>query len=484
MTFGLRPYPAYKDSAMGWLGKMPEHWEATMVKWHYTIRLGKMLQNESSSPGDVEVPYLKAQHVQWFSVHTTDAPKMWANPKDVDRFGVVSGDLLVCEGGEGGRCGILRQQVEKLIIQNALHRVRPRAESRNDFLQYVMNSVAAIGWFDILNDKATIAHFTREKFGALKVPIPPLSEQTAIACYLDYIGHRINRYIQAKQKLITLLEEQKQAIIQDAVIGRIDVRTGKPYAACKDSGVEWLGKVPEHWAVRKIKHWLSINQLTLSEETDPEYIFDYLDIGSIDAGHLVSSPNRISFKSAPSRARRIVREGDTIMSTVRTYLKAVWHVEQIGFDLIASTGFAVFTPESGTWPKFLQYLCQSQYFTDQITSRSIGIAYPAIPDIKLRVIETLVPPLSEQTAIARHLDEKTSQIDKAIARTQREVELLHEYHQLLISDVVTGKLDVREAAADLPTEEGDCDSVDPSDNLPDDKMPHDGIEPDTSGAML
>ena len=252
MINGLKPYPELKDSGVEWLGEVPAHWQVVMVKQNYTIQLGKMLQPRPNTLQDVEIPYLKAQHVQWFHVRTTDVPKMWAGQKDIAQFGVASGDLLVCEGGEGGRCGILRQDVEGYIIQNALHRVRSREQSRNDYLQYVMSSVAATGWFDALNNKATIAHFTKEKFGALRVPVPPPPEQTAIVRFLDYADRRIRRYIRAKQKLIALLEEQKQAIIHQAVTGQVDVRTGQPYPAYKPSGVEWLGDVPAHWKLIRV----------------------------------------------------------------------------------------------------------------------------------------------------------------------------------------------------------------------------------------
>ena len=216
-----------KDSGVEWLGDLPEHWEVTAVKRRYAIRLGKMLQTNPNGPTDIEVPYLKAQHVQWFQVRTADAPRMWASANDSTQFGIARGDLLVCEGGEGGRCGIVKQQVDGYIIQNALHRVRPRRQNRNDYLQYMMSAVAATNWFAALNDKATIAHFTREKFSALRMPIPPVLEQTAIVRFLDHADRRIQRYIRAKQKLVTLLEEQKQALIHQAVTGQIDVCTGQ-----------------------------------------------------------------------------------------------------------------------------------------------------------------------------------------------------------------------------------------------------------------
>ena len=242
-----------KDSGVEWLGDLPEHWEVTAVKRRYAIRLGKMLQTNPNGPTDIEVPYLKAQHVQWFQVRTADAPRMWASANDSTQFGIARGDLLVCEGGEGGRCGIVKQQVDGYIIQNALHRVRPRRQNRNDYLQYMMSAVAATNWFAALNDKATIAHFTREKFSALRMPIPPVLEQTAIVRFLDHADRRIQRYIRAKQKLVTLLEEQKQALIHQAVTGQTDVRTGQPYPAYKPSGVEWLGDVPVHWEVVQLR---------------------------------------------------------------------------------------------------------------------------------------------------------------------------------------------------------------------------------------
>ena len=177
-----------------------------MVKQNYSIQLGKMLQSRPNTSEDIQVPYLKAQHVQWFRVRTSDAPIMWAGPNDLVQFGIAPGDLLVCEGGEGGRCGILNQNVDRYIMQNALHRVRPEKQNRNEYLQYVMSSIAATGWFDAVNNKATIAHFTREKFGALRVPIPPRIEQLAVIRYLEKTIAKIDAAIDRTNCQSHLLE--------------------------------------------------------------------------------------------------------------------------------------------------------------------------------------------------------------------------------------------------------------------------------------
>jgi type I restriction enzyme S subunit len=147
MIEGLKPYAACKESGMLWLGEVPAHWETASVKRHYSIQLGKMLQNQPSDPDDREVPYLKAQHVQWFAVRTSQAPRMWASPRELEQFGICAGDLLVCEGGEGGRCGIVKEIATPHIIQNALHRVRPFDGCQTRFLQYVMRATASTGFW-------------------------------------------------------------------------------------------------------------------------------------------------------------------------------------------------------------------------------------------------------------------------------------------------------------------------------------------------
>ena len=217
----------------------------------------------------------------------------------------------------------------------------------------------------------------------------------------------------------------------------------RPYRAYKDSGVEWLGKVPAHWAVQRLKSWVDVNEFVLSEDTDPQYMFEYLDIGSVATGRLTAKPERIRFGNSPSRARRVVRPGDTIVSTVRTYLKAVWHAEHPGDDLIASTGFAVLTPRRGTFPRFVNYFCQSDPFTNRVTAEAVGIAYPAIAETRLGTFDVCIPPYPEQAAIVRFLDHADRRIRRYIRAKQKLIALLEEQKQAVIYQAVTGQTDVR-----------------------------------------
>jgi len=213
-----------KDSGIEWLGEIPEYWSATAVKHNYHIQLGKMLNNRPHSRDDIEVPYLKAQHVQWFSVNTSSPPRMWVSPQDIEQFGVVSGDLLVCEGGEGDRSGIVQKIPHGFIIQNALHRVRSRDNCLNTYLLYVMRSVSMAGWLNAINNQATIAHFTQEKFGTLRMPLPPPPDQVAITAFLDRETTKIDSLTTKIEKSIELLREKRSALVMAAITGKIDVR--------------------------------------------------------------------------------------------------------------------------------------------------------------------------------------------------------------------------------------------------------------------
>ena len=278
-----------------------------------------------------------------------------------------------------------------------------------------------------------------DQFGQIPIPVPPRREQDQIVAYLRAQDAHIARFIKTKRDLIKLLTEQKLRIIDHAISRGLDTAV-----ALKASGIEWLGEVPEHWEVKPLKRWVRLNARTLGQKTRPDFEFRYVDIGSVQTGRLVKEPERIRFEAAPSRARRVLRRGDTIISTVRTYLKAIWYVSEDADDLIASTGFAVLTPGSGVEPEYLGYVIQSSPFVNRVTANSIGIAYPAIAETVLGRFPVALPPtVDEQQAIVAHIKTESAPLDDAIARTEEEIKLIREYRDRLIADAVTGQVDLR-----------------------------------------
>ena len=461
-----------KDSGVEWLGDLPEHWEVTAVKRRYAIRLGKMLQTNPNGPTDIEVPYLKAQHVQWFQVRTADAPRMWASANDSTQFGIARGDLLVCEGGEGGRCGIVKQQVDGYIIQNALHRVRPRRQNRNDYLQYMMSAVAATNWFAALNDKATIAHFTREKFSALRMPIPPVLEQTAIVRFLDHADRRIQRYIRAKQKLVTLLEEQKQALIHRAVTGKVDIRTGLPYPAYKPSGVEWLGEVPKHWKVRKLRQCGSVSGgMTPSMDVRRFWggLVPWVTPKDMKQAVISDSSVRTTNSAVQETSLRLI-EPPAVLIVVRGMILARRvPIACTAAPVTINQDMKALRTVKGMNAAFLARSLDSaqEAFIPLIDEAGHGTR--RLPMERWRELVITIPPEEEQAAIVEYLDNTTADIDSVIDHTRHQINLLQEYRTRLIADVVTGKLDVREAAARLPDEVEEPEPLDETDALIDGK---------------
>ena len=217
----------------------------------------------------------------------------------------------------------------------------------------------------------------------------------------------------------------------------------KPYPTMKNSGVPWLGEVPAHWNTRPLKRWVTINAEVLPETTAPDRVFRYVDIGSVGTGTLTQKPQRLRFAGAPSRARRVVHKGDTLVSTVRTYLKAIYFVDGEADELVCSTGFAVLTPRVGTVPQFVSYQARSNAFTDRVTADSVGIAYPAVAESRLGSFHVAIPPLPEQSAIVHFLDHADRRIRRYIHAKQKLVTLLEEQKQALIHQAVAGQIDVR-----------------------------------------
>ncbi len=205
---------------MEWIGEIPEHWEVLECKYGFDIKLGKMIQNNPISDKDEYVTYLKAVNVNWMKVDSETDNKMWATPKQIKDFSVQIGDLLVCEGGEVGRAGIIEDIPEKCIMQNALHRVRETKKSINKFLYYFMHHAVSSDWLNILCNKATIAHFTYEKFGWMKISLPPKEEQDLISKLLNSECLRIDQISDKIKKSITLLKEYRSSLITHAVSGQ------------------------------------------------------------------------------------------------------------------------------------------------------------------------------------------------------------------------------------------------------------------------
>jgi type I restriction enzyme S subunit len=218
------------------------------------------------------------------------------------------------------------------------------------------------------------------------------------------------------------------------------------YPKYKPSGVEWLGDVPAHWDVKRLKYSASINDEALPESTDPAYEISYIDISSVDANRGIIGREELLFEDAPSRARRVVRDGDTIVSTVRTYLRAIAAIRDPAPNTIVSTGFAVVRPRR-VLPGFMAYALREPGFVEAIVARSVGVSYPAVNASEIGTLPIPLPGEDDQRAIADFLDRETAKIDTLVAKKRTLIERLKEKRTALISRTVTRGLPPRAARA-------------------------------------
>lgn len=441
MLKDLKPYAEMKPSGLPWLGEVPAHWTVRRIK-----TLLKEIDHRTQS-GQERLLSLRMRHglVDHHNAGGRPIP-----PEALVGFKMVEPGHIVMNRMRAafGLFGLA--DVHGLVSPDyAVFQTQHEVFDRYLVEAFKLPSLGLVFRAESKGLGTGESGFLRlytDRFGAIPVPYPPPDEQRLIVRFLDWHGAQTAKLVRAKKKIIALLNEQKQAIIHQAVTRGLD-----PNVKLTPSGVPWLGDVPEGWDVKPLKHWARINQRTLSQNTEPDYLFDYLDISSVRTGYLSSSPERLRFASSPSRARRIVKQGDTLISTVRTYLRAIYHVDREWPDLIASTGFAVLTPASSIDARFFGFVLQSKVFVDQVVANSIGVAYPAISESRLGSLHVCLPPLRlEQEAIIKHLEVATIDFDKSINATQREITLIQEFRTRLIADVVTGKLDVRALAASLP----------------------------------
>ena len=250
----LQPYPAYKPSGVGWLGDVPSHWEVRRLRTTAEMRVSNVDKHVREGEPSVRLcNYVDVYNHDHIS-QQIDFMRATATCKEIEQFRLEKDDVLITKDSEAwddiGVPAVVTEPAEDLISGYHLALLRPVAGVLiGSFLLRALQGKGAAYQFHVEAKGVTRYGLSHSSIKSTWIALPPLAEQAAIARYLDHADRRIRRCIRAKEKLVKLMEEQKQAIINEAVTGRVDVRTGKPYPTYKDSGVEWLGGVPEHWEV-------------------------------------------------------------------------------------------------------------------------------------------------------------------------------------------------------------------------------------------
>lgn len=449
MPEDLKPYPTYKDSGVPWLGQVPEHWRTERLK---TLMSNVIQQVTERQDADL---YVALEHVESWTGRLKLASSDSPFDSQVKCFG--PGDVLF---------GKLRPYLAKVtrptragVCVGEFLVLRPR-----------ISSVTAPYMEQLLRSKPIIEEVNRSTFGAkmpradwqfvggMLVVLPPTPEQAAIVRYLDHTDRKVRRGIHARQQLIKLLTEQKQAIIQRAVTRGLD-----PDVRLKPSGVPWLGDVPEHWEIRKVKYVLQTDgyragpfgSTLITSQLNPSGT-----IGVLSPEHVARASMSLDIDLFLPETREremsqfLVKGRDILFPIVGTLGRAMVVPRDVGKAIINQRLARLRPDETRVNSDYLALLMSKVTLYQELDRVECkGSILDHITKERILERPLPLPPLGEQRAILQFVNAATASLDKAIYAARREIDLLRQYHTRLIADVVTGKLDVCEAAACLPDEQ-------------------------------
>ncbi|SEL08066.1 type I restriction enzyme, S subunit [Ruminococcus sp. YRD2003] len=426
----MRVYESYQASNIDWLPSIPETWSAKRIKGLFS------LHDERNNKPLNEVNLISLYTHLGVRQHSDLEHTTGNKARNADGYKIVNIDdiivnIMLCWMGAIGRSAY------NGVTSPAYDVYTPHDGVNSSYYHYLFRT-PLFSQQCFKNGHGIMMMRWRTyspEFTSIVVPVPPREEQDQIVRFLDWKVSEINRLISLQKAIIQNLSQTKRKIINSRITS-ISERI-------------------------RLKYIAKCNCYSLSESTDPEYSFRYIDIGSVNYTEGITQYEMVTFKSAPSRARRIVKKHDIIISTVRTYLKAITTIID-DEDVIVSTGFAVVQPDSALVDsRFLEYCCKSDWFCDEVIRHSNGVAYPAITSDAL--MNLLIPfcDYEDQKSIVSYLDTECSKIDHIIDIKEKIIDELKEFRKRLISDVVTGKIDVR--GIEIPEyeytdEEADSDS--------------------------
>jgi type I restriction enzyme S subunit len=457
-----------KPSDLPWLCDIPAHWRAVRVKEiadrsvPYPIGDGDHGQIGPNLYTQDGVPYIRVQNLgRGFDVAygglTYISPLVHdENPKSH----LHPGDILLAKtGATAGKTALVPPSMPQANTTSSVAKLTvDKRAANNRFILYALASpVVQHQVWAIATQKSAQPGFNIDDFKVFWLPLPPLLEQSAIVTFLDYAGAGINRAIEAKRKTIGLLNEQKQAIIHQVVTRGLD-----PTARLKPSGSSWIGEMPERWARLAIKRRCQIFAGATPSRAVPAYwdggTIPWLSSSQVNDRAITSAKQMITEAGMRASSTKWIEPGSLVVALAGQG-RTKGMVATVEFKSTCNQSLAVISPRGTSWNyKYLAYFLEASYkdiralvgdgLRDGLNLQHIGgILAP-------------MPPRDEQHTIVAFLEAEGGRIDAGISRLESEIGLLTEYHTRLTSDVVTGKLDVREAAKSLPAlDEGPSDRV-------------------------
>ena len=427
MTADLKPYPEYKDSGLPWLGEIPKHWEMMKMKYLFRERSEKGYPDEPLLAATQTMGVVRKEHYENRTVLAL---------KDLHLLKLVRiGDFVISLRSFQGGIEYAHYQG---IISPAYTVLCPSHQVNPKYFTALLKSKPYIDNLSIfVTGIRQGQNIDYERLSRSFLPVPMFEELETIGAFISYTNHRINRLIHDKQRLIELLNEQKKAIIHRAVTHGLN-----PNIRLKPSGIDWLGDLPEHWEVKRLK---SIGHIRYGLGQPPRESSSGLPLiraTNVERGRIVEKGMIfVAPEDVPPARDAFLRAGEIIVVRSGAYTadSAIVPIEYngavAGYDMVLSVRLAN--------SEFIALALLSKYVLDQLYLLRSRAAQPHLNAEELGITSIFLPPRNEQMQIVSEIHALTADLSVPIDRTHHEIKLLHEYRTRLIADVVTGKLDVR-----------------------------------------
>jgi type I restriction enzyme S subunit len=439
MNQPLPSYPDYKSAGLPWLEQIPEHWEK--------VRLKKLFVEIDRRSGTGKEPLLSLSKSRGLIRQSELTDKLFS-VADLSNYKIVEPGQIVMNRMQAWN-GMFAQATETGLVSPDYAVLKSVTDASVPFLLHLLKSPLIVARF-VGESKGLGTGFNRlytDRFGAIYAQLPPFKEQQRIVAFLEAKGRQIAKLLRAKRQLIKLLQEQKQALVQRVVSQGLNSEAPR-----KDSGIAWLGDIPAHWEVKRLKTLMqNVVQQTLSMQEDDTYIA----LENIESwtGKLYFTSKEVIFESQVKR----YSQNDILFGKLRPYLAKVVRPSFKGVcvgELLVLRALN----NSPLTAAFAEYKLRSKTLISLITSSTFGAKMPRADWEFIGNIPFAFPPdETEQHSIVTHIESESYLIDETIDRAQREIELIQEYRTRLVADVVTGRIDVRQltVAATAPLQDED-----------------------------
>lgn len=463
MIRGVKPYPAYKDSDLDWLGRVPSHWN---------IRPLKRLCTKSALYG-ANVPATSYTQVGVRFLRTTDISEdgnlkrggVFVPQHLVRNYTLTDGDLLISRSGTVGRSFLYNARAHgPCAYAGYLVRFVPDHLILPEFAYLFTRTLAFTGFLRAAAISSTIENVNGDKYANAPFPLPPLTEQRAIVRFLEHVVLRIRRYTRARRRLIALLNEHKRVIIQRVLTNGLDANV-----PLKPSGLNWLGDIPNRWRISRLKfeasHIVDCLHATPLYSLDGE--FPAIRTADIEPGRLrLSQAKKVSADQFSLFTSRLVpKAGDILYSREGERLGMAALVPP-DIQLCISQRMMLIRIKAVHNPEFIMWQLNCPHIYAQASADIIGATSPHVNVERVRNYAILIPPRPEQNAIVEHIRTQTENVNRTLAATELELQFIREVWTRLITDVVIGNIDVREAAAQLTDVPAESDRLEETNLVP------------------